>query len=61
MRRNVMPTIADFTVVSDAGFVLPDPHSGSSDRHFTNVSFPAVNASSRGVLMFRVEPTGRSR
>ena len=49
-----MPTIADFTVVSDAAFTLPGDL--LNDRHFPNLSFPAVSGSSPAVLMFRVDP-----
>ena len=54
-----MPTIADFTVVQDEPFTLPtetDPP--RSQREFRDISFPAVNASSPAVLMFRVTMFG---
>ena len=49
-----MPTIADFTVVADSAFTLPGEL--LNDRHFPNLSFPAVSAGSPAVLMFRVDP-----
>jgi hypothetical protein len=49
-----MPTIADYIVVSDASFTLPGEL--LNDRHFPNLSFPAVNPGSPAVLMFRVDP-----
>jgi hypothetical protein len=49
-----MPTIADFIVVSDAAFTLPGDL--LNDRHFPNLSFPAVSVGSPAVLMFRVDP-----
>ena len=49
-----MPTIADFTVVSDAAFTLPGEL--LNDRHFPNLNFPAVSVGSPAVLMFRVDP-----
>ena len=49
-----MPAIADYTVVSDASFTLPGEL--LNDRHFPNLSFPAVSTGSPAVLMFRVDP-----
>ena len=49
-----MPTIADYIVVADSAFTLPGEL--LNDRHFPNLSFPAVNPGSPAVLMFRVDP-----
>ena len=49
-----MPTIADYVVVSDAGFALPGT---TGDRHF-QITAPLgnVSASSPSILTFRVNP-----
>jgi hypothetical protein len=42
------------------GFALPDPSSGSSDRHFLGIAFPGVTAVP-AVIYFRTRHTGKPR
>lgn len=50
-----MPSIADFTVLSDGVVTLPRP--GSSDHHI-RFATPAVDTAQRAIVMFRVNPRG---
>jgi hypothetical protein len=50
-----MPTIADYIVILDGSFTLPDPTTGSSDRHFP-ITPPAANTRSPAIVAFRVNP-----
>jgi hypothetical protein len=52
-----MPTIADFTVIQDSSVTLPKAN-GDIDHDFPQFSAPAVNAGSRSILAFRVNPSG---
>jgi len=42
------------------GFRLPDPSSGSSDRHFEGIAFPGVTAVP-AVIYYRTRHTGKPR
>lgn len=42
------------------GFALPDPGSGSSDRHFLGIAFPGVTAVP-AIIFYRTRHTGRPR
>lgn len=52
-----MPTIADYTVVQDISFTLPEPPTGDIDREL-DFTTPAVEVGQRSILTFNVNPDG---
>jgi hypothetical protein len=54
-----MPTVADYTVIQDTAVKLPKSN-GDIDHDYPAFSAPAVNAGSRSILSFRVNPDGVS-
>lgn len=52
-----MPTIADYTVVEDSPFTLPEPPTGDTDRELDFIT-PAVEVGQRSILTFNVNPDG---
>jgi hypothetical protein len=58
-----MSEFAQFVVVpgSDSAFTLPDPQSGSTDRHFQNIDVADLNPSRTAVVMFKVTPRGQAK
>ena len=54
-----MPTVADYTVIQDTSVKLPKTN-GDIDHDYPAFGAPAVNAGSRSILSFRVNPDGVS-
>lgn len=52
-----MPTIADYTIVQDFPFTLPDAPTGDIDREL-DFTTPAVEVGQRSILTFKVDPAG---
>jgi hypothetical protein len=55
------PQVARYLAVAGTGggFAVPDPTSGSSDRHFQQIHAPGVVSDSLPVIFYRTRYTGK--